>query len=66
MKPVFADTFYFLALLSEDDGAHLKAREISRLNLPIITTSWVLTELADAFLSQALIYFAGAPTKDGF
>lgn len=49
MKPVFADSFYFLALLSEQDAAHGMAVRFSRENArPLVTTAWVLMEVADA------------------
>ena len=49
MTPVFADTYYYIALLSEDDAAHEQAVRLSRtLRDPIVTTAWVLTEVADA------------------
>ena len=48
----FADTFYFLALLSPRDAAHEEAMELSQA-LPgeIVTTDAVLIELADAMSS---------------
>ncbi|MDZ4859551.1 MAG: hypothetical protein SGI88_11270 [Candidatus Hydrogenedentes bacterium] len=49
MTAVFADTFYFLALLNKKDTAHLAAAEYSRAaTKPLLTTTFVLTELADA------------------
>ena len=49
MKPVFADTFFFLAALNPKDAAHSAAIRWSRHNQPVrITTAWVLTEVADA------------------
>jgi len=49
MKAIFADTFYFLAIVSHDDAAHARAVALSsRLTAPIVTTAWVLTETADA------------------
>jgi len=49
VKPVFADTFYFLALLHLDDVAHARARTLSETRSdPLLTTTWVLTEVADA------------------
>lgn len=49
MKPVFADTFFFLALLNPSDASHVKAVELSRsLRRRRITTTWVLTEVGDA------------------
>jgi uncharacterized protein len=49
MKAVFADTFYFLALLNERDAAHNRAVSVSRTTgLRLVTTEFVLLELADA------------------
>ncbi|MCI0540960.1 MAG: hypothetical protein L0Z50_37645 [Verrucomicrobiales bacterium] len=49
MKAVFADTFYFLALLNARDPAHAKAIETSKApGQPFVTTEFVLLELADA------------------
>ena len=49
MKSVFADTFYFLALLNERDAAHKRAVASSRtIGLSLVTTEFVLVELADA------------------
>ena len=42
---VFADTFFYLALLREDDAAHGRALAAARLNRPILTTEFVLLEL---------------------
>jgi len=50
---VFADTFYFLALLSEGDAAHLSALQISRENVRLVTTAWVVMEVADALSAPA-------------
>jgi uncharacterized protein len=49
MKAVFADTFYYLALVSERDAAHDRAVEVSRaLRAATVTTAWVLTKVAAA------------------
>jgi predicted nucleic acid-binding protein len=49
MRAVFADTFYFLALLNPSDAAHGKAVEFTSRNaVRMLTTEWVLTALADA------------------
>jgi uncharacterized protein len=61
MTPVFADTFYYLALLNADDSAHDAAKVISlSLEGPVITTTWVLTEVADAAASarRRLLFLA--------
>lgn len=43
----FADTSYFIALLGPTDFVHDLAEEYSKLVLQIVTTEWVLLELAD-------------------
>mgnify|MGYP001595944050 CR=1 FL=1 len=49
MTSVFADTFYFLALLHERDAAHKRAVAVSRSpGLTVVTTEFLLLELADA------------------
>jgi predicted nucleic acid-binding protein len=49
MKPVFADTFFFLALLNPSDAAHRDAVALSRsLRRRRVTTTWVLTKVGDA------------------
>ena len=54
MKPIFADTFYFIALASESDFAHQRALATSReIHQAMVTTTWVLTEVADAFSSPS-------------
>ena len=48
MTSWFADTFFFLALLNpRDERYHLKAVEMNRVDHPILSTAWVLMELAD-------------------
>lgn len=48
MNAVFADTFYFLALINERDAAHPKAILFDATTRPLVTTAWVLTEVGDA------------------
>ena len=49
MKSVFADTSYYLALLSPGDVHHARAVELSRSLRPtIVVTEFVLVELANA------------------
>jgi len=49
MKVLFADTFYFLALISIRDKLHTRAQAISRRpNARYVTTDWVITEVVDA------------------
>ena len=48
MTGVFADSFYFFALINPNDEAHRRAVGLSQsLDGPVVTTTWVLTELAD-------------------
>ena len=50
MIPVFADTYYFLALRNPNDEGHARAVEATGLltGRRVVTTAWVLTEMADA------------------
>lgn len=50
MNRAFAGAFYFLAFLNETDQHHANVLAIaSGPELEIVTTAWVLTEVADAF-----------------
>jgi predicted nucleic acid-binding protein len=52
MMAVFADTYYYLALASRDDAGHSRALAFSRAyHGRVLTTPWVLTEVADALAS---------------
>jgi uncharacterized protein len=52
MKEVFADTFYFIALLNPRDPHHQPAVEATDdLSPHIVTSNWVLAEVADALSS---------------
>ena len=49
MNAVFADTFFYLAMLNPNDAAHQHALDLSRtLAVPTVTTAWVMTEVGDA------------------
>jgi len=49
MSLVFADTFYFLGLLNRTDAAHERCVRYSQTHrVELLTTEWVLVELADA------------------
>ena len=50
MRCVFADSFYYLALVNPGDPAHAKAA-LFTLNYMehTVTTGWILTELADGW-----------------
>ena len=49
MKPVFADTFYWIALLNADDSAHerVAAFDVSLTRPPLVTTEEILIEFLD-------------------
>lgn len=45
---VFADTFYYLALVNSRDAAHSRAVAFSRqTDARIVTTAWIVQELGD-------------------
>jgi predicted nucleic acid-binding protein len=48
MTRTFADSHFFFAILNPNDAAHVKATEFARQHRgPLVTTAWVLTEVAD-------------------
>ena len=48
MNAVFADTFYYIALLDANDSAHEAAVAATRnLKSTTVTTAWILLELAN-------------------
>lgn len=54
MRRAFADTFYYLALLNSSDESHVRVSEFTRsLVGEIITTDWVITELANTLSGAA-------------
>lgn len=49
MRPYFADSWYFLALLNEFDESHEDVSTFSlSLDRGIVTTDWILVEVGDA------------------
>ncbi len=55
MTPLFADTYYFLALLHKGDAAHTQAVALAeKITGAVLTTAWVLTEVADALSAPPL------------
>ena len=55
MKAIFAGSFYFLALLRLEDSAHARALAASQDRTErLVTTAWVLTEVADALAVPAM------------
>jgi len=54
MKTIFGDTYYFLAVGNERDEGHLRTVQYAaKYKGQILTTEWVLTEVADALASPA-------------
>jgi predicted nucleic acid-binding protein len=54
MTLVFADTYYFAALSNSTDQGHERAVAYAReARCPLVTTSWVVTELADGLCKVA-------------
>ena len=69
MKRVFADTFYFLAYLNPNDAAHERAGQFTDdLRATLVTTEWVLVEVANAMSHPAnrgkAAEFIGALRRD--
>ena len=55
MIEVFADSHYFIALLNRRDRFHASAvAESLTQNRQVVTTLWVLTEVADALCKPAM------------
>ena len=49
MKVFFADAYYFVARINQDDQYHDRVIEFSKtMRANIVTTDWVLMEVADA------------------
>lgn len=48
MNAVFADTFFYQALLDERDAAHERAVAQSKIKQTILTTEFILLELGNA------------------
>jgi hypothetical protein len=55
VKRAFGDAHYFLALLSPRDQDHVRVREFAvRWEGEIVTTRWVLAEVADGLAAPPL------------
>jgi predicted nucleic acid-binding protein len=55
MNGVFADAFYYIALINPADGFHAEVVRMTRtLRRPIFTTTWVFLEVADALCRPGL------------
>lgn len=58
MNRLFADSSYYIALLLESDQMHSRALELSKqqriVNTQLVTTAWVLTEVANALAAARM------------
>ena len=52
MSALFADTYYFVALLNRNDQYHQRAIEFDRGHRGLLKTEWVLTEVADLLAKE--------------
>jgi hypothetical protein len=65
MKTLFADAFYFVALLNRADQHHIKTIAVAReLRNDIVTSEWVLAEVADALAASSSRRLAAAFIRD--
>ncbi len=54
MKTLFADSFFYFALLNPTDLAHEQAEAfLESFDGKLVTTAWILTELADGMADPA-------------
>jgi predicted nucleic acid-binding protein len=54
VTPVFADTYYFLALLAKGGPDHSRAlRVTNEIRRRLLTTEWILVEVGDAMASPS-------------
>lgn len=51
MKRAFADTSYFIAVIIPNDVAHPRAQALAKQRMRLVTTTWVMSELA-AYLAS--------------
>jgi uncharacterized protein len=52
---LFADSWYYIALLLKSDQAHARVKAFTRgLDAKILTTAWVLTEVANTLSASRL------------
>ena len=52
MRPCFADTSFFAALLNPRDRHHQEALRLNLVDRPILTSFWILLELADGLRDE--------------
>ena len=65
MKPLFADSSYYVALMSSKDAGHSAALEWSRtFTGPVLTTEFVLVEVANGFCAAGRRTAFGALLHD--
>ena len=70
MNEVFADAWFFIALLDERDSNHKRVSEYSQNNdHPLVTTRWILAEVGAALAdspnrAEVATFLAGAGIDD--
>jgi len=65
MTAVFADAFYFVALVNRADQYHRRALTAAqKLREDIVTTEWILAEFADALAASASRRLVGEFIRD--
>ena len=53
MTEVFADAFYYIALLNPADRFHAATIQVTQtLRQPLVTTAWILMEVAEYLLNN--------------
>lgn len=52
MKTLFVASAHYFALFSDSDAYHARARELQSLRHRVVTTAWVLTEVADGLAAR--------------
>ena len=53
MNVLFADSYYWFALANPRDARHAAAKRYAGIAAKLVTTAWVVTELADGFCKVA-------------
>ena len=65
MSELFADAFYYIALLNPSDEHHAAAVQATKtMQRPMVTTLWVLMETADALSAPAVASYTAVLLSD--
>ena len=64
MTEVFADAFYYIALLNPADQFHAAAVQATqKLNCRLVTTLWILMEVTDALCAPSVLRCFDLPPR---